>query len=80
MKKTIILFGLIAVLSSCNVGRIAELEAENMVLKATVERLTEEAMVAQLQAERAMRTSMEAQRMAEEQAEKAQVARKNDEK
>jgi len=77
MKKAIILFGLVAILASCNTGRIAELEAENMELKATVEMLKDEARLAQLQTERAMAVAMRAQIMAEEQAKKAQEAAEN---
>ena len=75
MKKTIILIGLIAVLSSCNNSRIAELEAENTELKATVERLTaeaeinlaiaQEATVAARIAEREARIALEAAKNAE---------------
>lgn len=80
MKKTIILFGLIAVLSSCNSGRIAEPEAENRVLKATVERLTEEVEQAQLQADLAKSMAIVAQHRAIEQAAKAAEEAKNAEK
>ena len=74
MKKTIILLGLVVILSSCNTGRIAELEAENMELKATVERLTEEIAVSRAIAQNAQIVAMEAQRQAEEQAMRAQEA------
>ena len=74
MKKTIILLGLVAVLSSCNNSRIAELAAENMELKATVERLTQEIEVSRVMAEEAVAMAMEAQKRAEEQAMKASEA------
>jgi len=70
MKKTIILLGLIAILSSCNTGRIADLEAENMELKATIERLTIEAKEALVRAQDAT----VAARIAEREAMKAQEA------
>ena len=74
MKKTIILLGFIAILSSCNNGRIAELEAENMELKATIKILKNEAKKAQIMAEQAMTFAKVAQERAEEQAAKATEA------
>ena len=74
MKKTIILLGLVAILSSCNTGRVAELEAENIELKATVERLTEEIAVSRAIAQNAQIVAMAAQRAAQEQLMKAQEA------
>ena len=72
MKKTIILLGFIAILSSCNDSSTAELEAENMELKATIEILKGEAKKAQIMAEQAMTFAKVAQERAEEQAKTAQ--------
>lgn len=80
MKKTVVLLGLIAVLSSCNNSRIAELEAENMELKVMVERLTNEAKEAQMSAEKAQAQAMVAQKRAVGQAIAVQEAEKNVEK
>lgn len=80
MKKTILLLTFVAILSSCNSGRIAELEAENIELKATVERLIDEARIAQLQAERAQAMAVDAQRLAELYAARAIEEAKNAEK
>ena len=74
MKKTILLFGFIAMLSSCNSGRIAELEAENMELMATVEMLKAEAELARNVVERQVVLAQEALRRAEVQYTKAQEA------
>ena len=77
MRKGIILIGLMVILlSSCNNSRIAELEAENTELKATVERLTaeakqnlvvaQEATVAARIAERELRIALEAAKKSRE--------------
>ena len=74
MKRTIIILGLVAILSSCNNGRIAELEAENIELKATIERLTFEAEAALAAAHDAAIRAEHQAIIAKVQAEKAQEA------
>ena len=75
MRKGIILIGLMVILlSSCNNSRIAELEAENIELKATVTRLTQELSEMQRLAEEAKRRAIAAQKAAEEQLMESQKA------
>jgi outer membrane murein-binding lipoprotein Lpp len=77
MIRTLLLIGFIAILSSCSNTRIAELEAENATLKATIEQLTDKIEAAQRNAEDAQVRAMLAQRRAEEKALRAEEAAEN---